>query len=82
MVHELKCWPEFFNAIGDGQKTFDVRKGNDRSYQVGDELFLREWDPRKKEYTGYATRRMVVYVMHGAPLLPDDVWVLGLKGSF
>jgi hypothetical protein len=42
--HELKCWPEFFDAVKRGDKPFDVRK-NDRGYQRGDVLVLRKWDP-------------------------------------
>lgn len=79
MVHELKCWPEYFGAILSGSKTFDIRKGNDRDYKVGDELKLREWDPKLSEYTGAFLIRYVTYVMHGPPFLPDDIWLLGLR---
>ncbi len=43
MIHELKCWPEFFDAIEDGDKTFEVRV-NDRGFQKGDVLLLKRWD--------------------------------------
>lgn len=43
--HVLKTWPEFFRAIVDGKKTFEVRK-NDRGFQTGDVLHLREFDPK------------------------------------
>jgi hypothetical protein len=75
----LKCWPIYFNAILWGQKNFDVRVGNDRLYEVGDELLFREWDPTTHSYTGRMLTRYVVYVMHGSPILPDDIWVLGLR---
>lgn len=43
-AHELKCWPESFEAIATGVKTFEIRK-DDRGYRVGDYLLLREWKP-------------------------------------
>jgi len=78
-THELKSWPEYWSAVVEGRKTFDVRKGNDRTYRVGDDLLLKEWDHTKKEYTGRETRRTISYVMHGGAWIPDDVWVLGFE---
>jgi hypothetical protein len=43
-THELKCWPDFFDAVVRGEKPFEVRK-NDRGYQRGDVLVLRKYDP-------------------------------------
>ena len=43
-VHELKVVPPYFDALVSGAKTFEVRK-NDRAYQRGDVLKLREWHP-------------------------------------
>jgi hypothetical protein len=64
-THELKTWPEFFQAIERGEKTFDVRF-NDRAYESGDILELREWDPAPDiQYTGRTLRRVVTYVLHG-----------------
>lgn len=48
MVHELKCWPKYFNAILDGSKTFEVRR-NDRPYRVGDYLALNEYVPDSED---------------------------------
>lgn len=44
MKHELKCYPNNFQRIKSGEKNFDVRR-NDRGYQAGDEVTLKEWDP-------------------------------------
>jgi YD repeat-containing protein len=38
--HTLKCWPEFYDAIADGRKTFEARR-NDRGFQTGDTLRLQ-----------------------------------------
>jgi hypothetical protein len=39
---ELKVLPPYFDAIADGSKTFELRR-NDRAYQRGDRLRLREF---------------------------------------
>ncbi|MCH7799049.1 MAG: DUF3850 domain-containing protein [Planctomycetes bacterium] len=41
----LKIWPQYYQPIVTGEKKFERRK-NDRDYQVGDQLLLREWDPK------------------------------------
>lgn len=42
--HELKCHPEYFHRVVSGQKPFEIRK-NDRDFQVGDTVILKEFDP-------------------------------------
>lgn len=63
-VHELKCWPEFFEPILTGAKTFDLRK-DDRHYHVGDVLHLREWEPNTAKYSGRECRKCVTYILEG-----------------
>ena len=43
-IHEIKTWPEPFEAIIKGLKSFDVRV-NDRDYQVDDLLYHKEFKP-------------------------------------
>jgi len=43
-VHELKTWPKYFEPVCSGLKRFELRR-NDRNYQVGDQLLLKEWKP-------------------------------------
>lgn len=51
MKHELKIWPQYYCRVADGSKTFEIRK-NDRGYQPGDEVVLREYDPTPIEKPG------------------------------
>lgn len=66
--HDLKVWPEFYERLDDGSKTFEVRK-DDRGYQAGDVLVLREWRsqgfkhfPEIGSYTGRSMRRTVGFI--------------------
>ena len=67
-THELKCWPQYFGPIEDGRKTFELRK-NDRGYQTGDVLLLREWNPDAlTELMGYTGNAMLVEVTYILPV--------------
>lgn len=64
MQHDLKVWPDYFAALWDGTKTFEVRK-DDRGFAVGDTLLLREYAPGPDEYTGGFLTRKVTYIIKG-----------------
>lgn len=49
-VHKLKILPEYYNAQIEGKKNFEIRK-NDRNYQIGDWLLLKEYNPKIKKFT-------------------------------
>ncbi len=66
-IHELKCWPQYWNEIAVGRKTVEVRH-NDRGFKVGDTLVLREWDPRVRAYTGARLTAAVREVHDLAPI--------------
>lgn len=61
-VHELKSWPEFYRPVDARVKTYEVRR-DDRDFYVGDRLWLREWDPREKEYTGDSLVAQVTHIL-------------------
>ena len=63
-VHELKTWPEYFQAVKYGFKNFEIRE-NDRDYKMGDILELREWEPKTGQYSGDKLIKRVNYIMHG-----------------
>jgi hypothetical protein len=82
-VHELKCWPPFFDAIVSGAKTHEIRK-DDRGYVVGDLLRLFEWSPpekgeRKGTYTGRACDVLVTHITRDVFGLPSGVVVMSVK---
>lgn len=47
MIHELKTWPPYFDDVASGVKTVELRREDDRNFEVGDTLILREWDPSR-----------------------------------
>ena len=56
MKIEKKAWPEFFQKIINGDKTFELRLA-DFECKPGDTLVLREWKPETKEYTGRVLKK-------------------------
>ncbi len=87
VVHELKTWPPYYDAIERGDKPFEIRE-NDRGFQTGDILHLFEWDPNAREfawsgpgkYTGRSSRWEVTYLIHGEMLgVKDGYCVMGIK---
>ena len=56
---DLKIEPKYFEAQEKGNKNFEIRK-NDRGYQVGDLLFLHEYE--NNQYTGRLLVRKVTYI--------------------
>ena len=76
MEHELKTWPEYFQLMVNGDKPFELRK-NDRDFQVGHILLLREYDKDSKEYSGRMLHRKITYILKG-----DEAEAFGLKRGF
>jgi hypothetical protein len=83
--HTLKTWPIYFDAVYDGDKTFEVRL-NDRGYQVGDVLLLQRWDPELADYTRDGSgepatiAQIVTYVLPGGQFgIEDGYVVMGIR---
>ena len=78
-THRLKTWPNFFEAIGRGDKPFEVRK-NDRGFAEGDRLLLHEWFPEQRRESGRWIACTVSYVLHGGQfgIEPGHV-VMGIR---
>ncbi len=58
-THELKIESAFFAEVEQGNKRFEIRL-NDRDYQKGDRVTLREWGPLT--YTGNELTFDITYV--------------------
>ena len=58
---EKKIWPEYFEKILSGEKTYEFRL-NDFDCETGDVLVLKEWNPKTGEYTGRKVEKAVGFV--------------------
>lgn len=76
-IHELKIWPKFFEDVAFNRRPLEVRK-NDRDYQVGDFLQLREFDPGTEEYTGKQVYKQVIHVFSFDDLDADILATLNM----
>lgn len=78
-THELKVWPEFFSALWNLNKTFEVRK-NDRDFHIGDRLLLMEWDNAAQLHTGRYVRFLVTYILLGGQFgVEEGYCVMGMR---
>lgn len=84
-VHELKTLARYFDAVGDGRKTFEVRK-NDRAFQTGDVLELVKIDdkgyyvtPPDDRFGKTKLRKRITYLLQGGQFgIEPGYCVLGL----
>lgn len=80
-IHHLKTWPEFFQAVRSGAKTFEARK-DDRGFQVGDTLVLEEYEPDGLgRHTGEQETRVVTYILRGHGSLTPNFCILGFSSA-
>lgn len=80
MTHILKTWPEFFYAVKNGSKTFEVRSTKDRKFKVGEKLILKWYDPDKKICNGETIHKQISYILEDPQFgLQEGFAVLGLK---
>lgn len=69
MIHDLKIWPVYFEAVRSGKKRFEVRK-TDRDFKEGDVIVLREYDADRSAYTGRLVAGRIEFVTLLAGLDP------------
>ena len=73
--HKLRLAKMFFEDVRLGRKSFELRK-NDRDYQIGDILELREMD--NGEPTGRVIEKEITYILEGFAGLKEDYCILAL----
>lgn len=78
-LHDLKCWPEHFQALWDEAKTAELRK-DDRPYAVGDTLRLHEYEPMRGTYSGRVITTPITHIVRGGPWLAEGYVMLSLGG--
>ncbi len=63
MKHELKILPAYYKAVERGVKNFEIRNNNDRGFQKGDLVILKEISPISPSlYTGREEMVEITYV--------------------
>lgn len=72
MHHELKSLPAFFQPVLDGRKNFEIRYNNDRGFQTGDTVELREYDLAN----GLSGRTMGFVIGYVTPFEQKPGWVV------
>ena len=78
-AHELKIYPEQFDAVVRGELRHQVRL-DDRAYAVGDALLLRKYDGPLNGYTGGALLTLVKFKTPGGVFgLPTELCVLSIS---
>lgn len=90
MTHQLKTWPQYWDEVASGDKTFDVRR-DDRGFQKGDVVELLKCSDRWQlgNYTididpvthqpAHVLRKRITYVLTGGQLgIEPGFVVLGL----
>ncbi len=67
-THHLKTIQPYFDRCWNQTKTFEIRK-NDRDFQVGDEIFLQEYDEKLDIYSGKEIQGTILYVVNNYPAI-------------
>ncbi|MEY9975277.1 ParB/RepB/Spo0J family partition protein [Lysinibacillus sp. RC79] len=79
MTHELDSYPDEFEAVIKGLKTF-VCGFNNRNFRVGDKLKINEFDPETILYTGSSVEVRVIYLQEGGENgIPEDYVIMSIK---
>lgn len=80
-THDLKTWPDVFQAVWDGDKTAEFRR-DDRGFEVGDQLRLNEWIPSEARYTTRTVMAAISHIVRGGRFgLPEGYAMLSFRDA-
>lgn len=80
MTHILKVWPEFYEAIENGSKTFEIRSTKDRKFKVGELVVLKWFDPKTNICNGEEIKKRISYVLDNPDFgIKEGYAILGLQ---
>ncbi len=82
--HDYKCWPEYFEAVKRGHKTFEIRKDDRKPKPVaGDTMSLWKFDPKKDTDASMFTREAIffdiTYALRDPKFVKKGFVILGMK---
>lgn len=81
MTHQFKIYPEYFQAVLERRKQFEVRKKRPlEPYLVNDYVVLYEFDPTSDMYTGRVWNGYITYVLDDERFCKDDYVIFGIRG--
>ena len=63
MIHAVKIEPQYYEAVRNGTKTFEIRK-NDRDYREDDYIALNELNDSHNGYTGRCLLCRITYIIN------------------
>lgn len=78
VIWDLKTWPEYFEAVLSGEKTFEVRT-NDKLFEVGDILNLREYSQGSARYTERGLKVRISYILREGPFAFPGYVIMAIK---
>lgn len=61
MTHVLKIDHQYFIPVLNGNKKFEIRL-NDRNFQIGDTVILRELTEDKENFSGREIKTKIIYI--------------------
>jgi hypothetical protein len=63
--HMLKTWLGPFEAVLHNKKHCEIRREDDRFFEVGDIILLQEWDEVRKVHTGRSIMVTITHIIRG-----------------